>query len=49
MLDADGDKDKISAYKVRGYPTILINNGATPTEYPGKRTYDGVVEYLNTM
>jgi thiol-disulfide isomerase/thioredoxin len=49
MLDADGDKDKISAYKVRGYPTILINNGASPTEYPGKRTYDGVVEYLNTM
>ena len=49
MLDADADKDKLAAYKVRGYPTILVNNGADPIEYPGNRTYDGVVEYLNNM
>jgi protein disulfide-isomerase A6 len=49
MLDADSDKDAISQYKVRGYPTILVNNGATPMEYPGPRTYDGVIEYLNGM
>ena len=45
MLDADADKDAISAYKVRGYPTILVNN----VEYPGERTYAGVVEYLNGL
>jgi protein disulfide-isomerase A6 len=49
MLDADADKDKLSAYKVRGYPTILINNGSEPIEYPGERTYDAVVEYLNSL
>jgi len=45
MLDADGDKDKIGQYKVRGYPTILVNS----EEYPGDRTYAGVVEYLNAL
>lgn len=49
MLDADADKDKLAGYKVRGYPTILINNGADPIEYPGNRTYTGVVEYLNSL
>ena len=49
MLDADGDKDKLSKYKVRGFPTILVNNGSDMLEYPGERTYDGVIEYLNTM
>ena len=49
MLDADADKDKLAAYKVRGYPTILVNNGADPIEYPGERTYNGVIEYLNSM
>ena len=49
MLDADADKDKLAAYKVRGYPTILINNGADPIEYPGDRTYTDVIEYLNSL
>jgi thiol-disulfide isomerase/thioredoxin len=49
MLDADADKDKLAAYKVRGYPTILVNNGADPIEYPGERSYTGVVEYLNSL
>jgi thiol-disulfide isomerase/thioredoxin len=49
MLDADADKDKLAAYKVRGYPTILVNNGADPIEYPGERTYTGVIEYLNSL
>ena len=26
MLDADADKDKLSMYKIRGFPTILVNN-----------------------
>ena len=47
MIDADADKDKLSMYKVRGFPTILIGNDMK--EYPGDRTYNGVVEYLNHM
>jgi len=49
ILDADQDKDEIKNYKVRGYPTILIMNGAQQTEYPGERTYDGVLDFLNQM
>ena len=52
MLDADKDKAEINALptKIRGYPTILIltGGGAEAKEYPGDRTYDGVVDYLNT-
>ena len=49
MLDADADKDKLSMYKIRGFPTILVNNGSDMLEYPGERTYNGVLEYLNNM
>ena len=49
MLDADKDKDEIKNYKVRGYPTILIMKDGQPMEYPGERTYNGVVEFLNGM
>lgn len=45
MLDADADKDTIGQYKVRGYPTILVNK----QEYPGDRTYTGVMEYLKAL
>lgn len=51
MLDADKDKAEIQALptKIRGYPTILIltGGGAEAKEYPGDRTYDGVVDFLN--
>lgn len=48
MLDSDADKDAISAlgYKVRGFPTLLVQKGKEFTEYPGERTYDGVMEFL---
>ena len=49
MLDADADKDKLSMYKIRGFPTILVHNGSDMLEYPGERTYNGVLEYLNSM
>lgn len=49
MLDADADKDKLSMYKIRGFPTILVNNGSDMLEYPGERTYNGIIEYLNNM
>lgn len=48
MLDSDADKDAISAlgYKVRGFPTILIKKGTEFTEYPGERTQEGVMAFL---
>jgi thiol-disulfide isomerase/thioredoxin len=47
MLDADSDKEAIAKYTVKGFPTILIGKSGNMAEYPGERTYDGVVEYLN--
>jgi thiol-disulfide isomerase/thioredoxin len=49
MLDDAQDKEEIKKYNVRGYPTILIMKGGEPIEYPGERTYDGVVDFLNKM
>jgi thiol-disulfide isomerase/thioredoxin len=49
MLDADKDKDEMNQYKVRGFPTILIVKGGENIEYPGERTYDGVLDFMNKM
>jgi|UniRef100_A0A6C0DET8 thiol-disulfide isomerase/thioredoxin len=49
ILDADADKEEMKKYNVRGFPTIMIMNGSDTTEYPGERTYDGVLEFLNKM
>jgi thioredoxin-like negative regulator of GroEL len=48
LLDADKDKSEIAQYKPRGYPTILIADGSNITEYPGERTADGVISFLNS-
>jgi thiol-disulfide isomerase/thioredoxin len=48
VLDADKDKTEISKYKVRGYPTILVDNNGQTTEYPGERTADAVIDFLNS-
>jgi len=49
VLDADQNKEEVSKLKIKGYPTILIMDGANTTEYPGPRTYDGVFGFLNNM
>lgn len=49
ILDADKDKAEVSKMGIKGYPTILIVNGGTKTEYPGPRTHAGVLEFLNDM
>lgn len=48
MLDGDSDKQEIDSlgYKVRGFPTMLLKNGSTFTEYPGDRTAEGVMTFL---
>jgi len=48
MLDADKDKAELSNYKIKGFPTILVVNGSETTEYPGERTSDGVMDFLNS-
>ncbi len=48
VLDADKDKSEIAKYKPRGFPTILIVDGGNTTEYPGDRTYSGVIDFLNS-
>ena len=51
MLDADADKQAIQQLpqKVRGYPTIMILKGSQAKEYPGERTMQGVLDFLNVM
>lgn len=51
ILDADSDKDEINSLpvRVRGYPTILIMNGAQATEFPGERTAKAVEDALNML
>ncbi len=48
ILDADKNKAEISKYKVRGYPTILIDSNGQTTEYPGERTASAVIDFLNS-
>ena len=48
VLDADADKAEIAPYKVKGFPTILIANGGTTTEYPGPRESTEVIKFLNS-
>lgn len=48
ILDADKDKSEIAKYKPRGFPTILIVDGGNTTEYPGDRTYSGIMDFLNS-
>ncbi len=49
ILDADQNKEKVSALGVKGFPTILGMKGGEKVEYPGERTYDAVVAFLNQM
>lgn len=48
ILDADKDKSEVSQYNVKGFPTVLIVDGGITTEYPGPRTSDGIIEFLNS-
>lgn len=48
ILDGDKDKAEMAQYKVKGFPTILIVDGGQTTEYPGERTADGVINFLNS-
>lgn len=50
MLDSDTDSAAVQALNIRGFPTILYKSGSgESTEYPGPRTYDGVMGFLNSM
>lgn len=47
VLDADQNKAEVTALGVKGFPTIMMMKGGEKVEYPGERTYDAVVEFLN--
>jgi thiol-disulfide isomerase/thioredoxin len=50
MLDSDADSAAVQALNIRGFPTILYRRGGGASEeYPGPRTYDGVMGFLNSM
>jgi len=49
VLDGDRDKSEVAKYKVKGFPTIIIMKGDEPLEYPGPRTKDGVIGFLNSL
>lgn len=49
MLDADKDKEELSAYDIKGFPTVLILNDGKSTEYPGPRTSESIIEYMNSQ
>lgn len=49
ILDADKDKAELGKYKIRGFPTVLIAKDGQTTEYGGKRTSEGILEFLNTL
>lgn len=48
ILDADKDKAEVNKYNVKGFPSVLIVDGGQSTEYPGPRTSDGIIEFLNS-
>jgi thiol-disulfide isomerase/thioredoxin len=48
ILDADKDKAEVAKYNVKGFPSVLIVDGGQSTEYPGPRTSDGIIEFLNS-
>ena len=51
VMDADKDKEKLKSYDVRGFPSIFIQRGDSGErmEYPGERTYDAVIAFLEQM
>lgn len=47
IVDADQNKAEVSALGVKGFPTIMVMKGGEKLEYPGERTYDAVIGFLN--
>lgn len=38
-----------NAYGIRGYPTILVENGFSKHEYQGERTLESIVQFYNNV
>jgi thiol-disulfide isomerase/thioredoxin len=48
ILDDKENKSEINKYGVKGFPTVLIVDGGQSTEYPGERTADKIIDFLNS-
>jgi len=47
ILDADEDKAEVAKYNIKGFPSILLVDGNNTQEYPGERTMEGIMAFLN--
>uniref|UniRef100_A0A6C0DAE1 Thioredoxin domain-containing protein n=1 Tax=viral metagenome TaxID=1070528 RepID=A0A6C0DAE1_9ZZZZ len=47
-MDADKNKKEITDWKIEGFPTLILKNGDTATEYNGKRTIPELIKFINT-
>tara|TARA_B100000161_G_C33512087_1_gene396854 strand:- start:654 stop:1016 length:363 start_codon:yes stop_codon:yes gene_type:complete len=44
--DSDKNSDKISEWKIEGFPTIIVKRGGEALEYLGPNEYNSVLEFI---
>jgi thiol-disulfide isomerase/thioredoxin len=47
--DSDKDKDTVTKWKIRGFPTIIFQDGETFKVYSGKRDYETLVPKIKQV
>ena len=47
--DGDQNKDKISEWKVEGFPTIIVKRGGEALEYLGPNEYNSVLDFIENI
>lgn len=46
MVNPEANPNDALGVDIRGFPTIILKNGSTSTEYPGQRTYADFLAFL---
>ena len=47
--DSDKDKDKVTEWKIRGFPTVIFQDGTTSKVYSGARDYNTMVNKIEKI
>jgi thiol-disulfide isomerase/thioredoxin len=47
--DSDLNKSEIQQWDIKGYPTIMVKNGLTATEYNGKREQADFEKFIKSV
>ena len=47
--DSEKNSDKISKYKISGFPTLLIKYNKKLIEYTGKRDENNILDFINKL